>query len=370
MFDLCRQPRLLQGLKAVYRLRWAVARRSRAAAEGRRIRSEFYRDVWRKAAEQFGAEIRFLDDEVIEIQRGDFRTRVRQNETPLDDFVTLRVAGNKPLTYRLLREADLPIPEHARFSLASMQPAIEFLERRRGDCVVKPAHDTGGGLGVITGVGSHRRLAHAAAAASVVFGSELLIEEQVPGDNYRLLYLDGRLVDAVVRGAPSVVGDGRSTVRELLDRSNEARLADGPTACQALLRADLDMRHTLAAQGLTLGSRPATGRSVKLKSVINDNCGWENRTATDALCQEVIDDGARAAAALGVRLAGVDIITADPSVPLCESRGIILEVNTSPGHHWHYHKCDGRFHVAALILETVLNDHYQRRCCSDTVLQR
>ncbi len=369
MFDLCRRPRLLQGLKAGYRLRWAVARRSRAAADSRQIRSEFYRDVWRKAADQLGASMRCLDADVIEIERGDFRTWVRQNETPLDNYVTVRVAGNKPLTYRLMSEAGLPIPEHARFSLANMQPAIEFLDRQRRDCVVKPAHDTGGGVGVITGVHSHRRLAHAAAAASVVFGSELLIEEQVSGDNYRLLYLDGRLVDAVVRGAPSVVGDGHSTVRELFDRSNEARLAQGPAACQSLLRADLDMRHTLAAQGLTLSSRPATGTSVKLKSVINDNCGWENRTATDVLCQSVIDDGACAAAALGVRLAGVDIITEDPGVPLGESHGIILEVNTSPGHHWHYHKRDGKVHVAALVLETVLNEFHQRSTASEAVLQ-
>jgi cyanophycin synthetase len=359
----------LQGLKAGYRLRWAIARRSRAAADGRRIRSEFYRDVWGKAADQLGASMRCLDDDVIEIERGDFRTRVRQNETPLDDYVTLRVAGNKPLTYRLLRESGLPIPAHARFSLANMRPAVEFLDRHRADCVVKPAYDTGGGVGVVTGVHTHHRLAHAAAAASVVHGSELLIEEQVPGDNYRLLYLDGRLVDAVVRGAPSVVGDGRSTVRDLLNRSNEARLAQGPAACQAILHADLDMRHTLAAQGLTFSSRPATGQSVKLKSVINDNCGWENRTATDILCQAIIDDGARAAAALGVRLAGVDVITTDPGVALRESQGIILEVNTSPGHHWHYYKRDGQVHVAALVLETVLNDHYQRRSSSDAALQ-
>jgi cyanophycin synthetase len=369
MFDLCRQPRLLQGLRAVYRLGWRVSRRSRAAADGRRIRSEFYRDVWQNAADQFAASVRYLDDDVIEIERGDFRTRVRQNETPLDDYVTLRVAGNKPLTYRLLDEAGLPIPEHAVFSLRNMAPAIEFLDRRDRPCVVKPAHDTGGGIGVITGVHSHYRLAHAAAAASVVYGPELLIEEQSPGDNYRLLYLDGRLVDAVVRGAPSVVGDGRSTVRELLDRSNEARRAKGPSACQALLRPDLEMRYTLAAQGLKLSSRPAPGMAVKLKTVINDNCGWENRTATDMLSQTIIDDGARAAGALGVRLAGVDVITTDPSVPLRESRGVILEVNTSPGHHWHYHKCDGKFHLAALVLETVLNDQHQRLTCSDAILQ-
>ncbi|HEV3417807.1 MAG TPA: hypothetical protein VG056_13360, partial [Pirellulales bacterium] len=98
------------------------------------------------------------------------------------------------------------------------------------------------------------------------------------------------------------------------------------------------------------------GTVIKLKTVVNDNCGAENATATGRLCQSVIDDGARAAAAIGVRLAGIDVITTDPSVPLAESRGVVLEVNPSPGHHCHYHKRDGVFHVAAEVLETLLGE--------------
>jgi cyanophycin synthetase len=355
MFDLCQCPKALRGLKAVYRVRSAMVRRRQASIEARRIRSAFYRGVWQEAADKFGASVRFLEDDVIEIRRGEFLTRVRQNETPLDDYVTLRVANNKRLTYRLLAEAGLPIPDHAAFALANMRPAIDFLDAHRCDCVVKPANDTGGGIGVVTGVRAHRRLANAAAAAAV-YGDDMLIEEQIPGDNYRLLYLDGRLLDAVVRGAPSVVGDGRSTIGELVARANSERIARGPSACQSLVDPNMEMKHTLAAQRLTLNSRPAAGTVIKLKTVVNDNCGAENATATGRLCQSVIDDGARAAAAIGVRLAGIDVITTDPSVPLAESRGVVLEVNPSPGHHCHYHKRDGVFHVAAEVLETLLGE--------------
>jgi cyanophycin synthetase len=39
---------------------------------------------------------------------------------------------------------------------------------------------------------------------------------------------------------------------------------------------------------------------------------------------------------IGSRFAGVDILTNDPSVPLAKSRGVFLELNTTPGIHHHY----------------------------------
>ena len=83
-----------------------------------------------------------------------------------------------------------------------------------------------------------------------------------------------------------------------------------------LLTVDLDMRRTLARQGLSLRSVPPRGAEVVLKTVINENRGADNRSAADVLCDPVITDGARAAEAVGVRLAGIDLITRDPRVPL------------------------------------------------------
>jgi D-alanine-D-alanine ligase-like ATP-grasp enzyme len=367
MFDLCRHPNVLRALHGIARLRSARVRRSRASSAVRRIRSEFYQGVWRAAANKIGAAARRLDDDVVEIHRDEFRVRVRQNETPLDDYVTVQVANNKPLTYRLLDEAGLSTPEHVQFEFPDLRPAMAFLDARPDRCVVKPAKNTGGGIGITTGVSNHRQLALASATAAV-YGRDLLIEQQIPGENYRLLYLDGRLLDAVVRGAPSVEGDGHSTVAELLELTNSMRLARGRTACQSLVHSDLEMKRTLASQGLTLAARPASGRRVQLKTVVNDNCGSDNVAAADRLCSSLIDDGARAAATVGVRLAGVDVMTSDPSVPLAQSRGVILEVNASPGHHWHYHKRDGVFPVAEHVLEALLNDHHLRTCRPDALI--
>lgn len=354
MFDPCQHPAVLKALY-VHALGRAFLRyrdpRRRAAG---RHQVAFYERVWREAAERLGAAFVPIGGGVAEIRLDGATVRVVENTCPIDDPVTLLLAGNKPLTYRLLRDRGLPTPGFAEFSLGAMGPALAFLGSGRGDRVVKPAAGTGGGRGVTTGVRTRGHLARAAAVASV-YGDELLIEDQMAGDNYRLLYLDGRLLDAFVRKPPSVVADGRSTVAGLVRASNEARLRFGSGLSQVLLTADLDMKRTLAKQGLTLGSTPAEGTVVTVKTVVNENCGADNTSANHVLCPAVVEAGARAARAVGVRLAGVDLITPDPSLPLEEAGGAVLEVNTPPNYYYHYHKRDGAFPVAVHVLERLLS---------------
>lgn len=324
----------------------------RRRAAGRHLAS-FYEKAWREAAARRGATYEALGAGIGEIDLDGRRTRVMENYSAIDDPVTLAVASDKPLTYRILAKQHLTIPRFDVFSLKDMGRAVSFMEGCRRECVVKPSSGTGGGRGITTGIRSRWHLARAAAAAAV-YGDDLLIEEQIEGENYRLLYLDGVLLDAFARRAPYVIADGRSTISRLVQLANGARLQHGAGLSQGLLTIDLDMRRTLEKQHLSLHSVPAEGTVVTLKTVINENCGSDNASATHLLCDSIIQDGSRAARALGVRLAGVDILTPDPSVPLAESGGAILEVNTPPNYYFHYHKRDGAFPVAVHVLERLL----------------
>jgi cyanophycin synthetase len=206
---------------------------------------------------------------------------------------------------------------------------------------------------VTTGVRTRSHLARAAAAAAV-FCDELVIERQFEGRNYRLLYLEGDLVDAFERRPPNVTGDGRSTIIALVRQANEERGRSGVGVSQALLTIDLDMKRTLARQDLSLRSVPAAGAEVRLKTVINENRGADNVTAMGSLHPTIVADGARAVRALGARFAGIDLITTDPTVPLAEGGGVIIEVNGTPNLYYHYHKRDGSFPIASLLLERLL----------------
>lgn len=337
--------------RAVRARNWYRGRR----LDGRRadeLRSGFYAEVWCDAAARLGASVELLDDDILEIRLGNACTRVRQTTTAIDDPVSLSVAANKPLVYRLLAKRGLKTLNYFEFTLSDIALASAFTARFGGEWVVKPANGAGG-RGVTTGVISSFDLVRAAVAAAA-YEPNLIVEQQVEGDLYRLLYLDGTLLDAVLRKSPMVVADGRSNVRQLIRLENRARLEAGHKYAQVLVSIDMDMRRTLAQQHLSLSSVPKKGTVVTLKKVVNENSAADNLSATSLLCQSIIEDGAAAAATVGVRLAGVDVVTRDPGVPLAESGGVILEVNSTPGYHYHYHQRDGGAVVALPILSWLL----------------
>lgn len=328
-------------------------------------RSGFYAEVWNDAATRLGASVELLGNDILEIRSGKAYTRVRQNATAIDDPLTLAVAGNKPLVHRLLTKRGLRIPNYLEFKLEDISKAAAFVARFGGEWVVKPAHGYAG-RGVTTGVSSDFDLVCAAVAAAA-YESTLVVEQQVEGEIYRLLYLDGALIDAVLRKRPVVVADGCSSIRKLVASENQARLEAGPTFAQVLLSIDMDMRRTLAKQGLSLGSIPKKGTTVTLKTVINENSAADNLPAAGLLCKSIVTDGAAAAGAVGARLAAVDIVTKDPAVPLSESDGVILEVNTTPGYHCHYHRQGEGCPVTLHVLSSIFSSHAVNTLCSGAV---
>ena len=87
---------------------WGKTGRQSAAAK--RQRADFYKVAWREAADSLEADLETLDQDVLAIRKGGKSTRVFLNYTELDDPVSLRIAGNKPLVHRLLRSQGSPTP--------------------------------------------------------------------------------------------------------------------------------------------------------------------------------------------------------------------------------------------------------------------
>jgi len=352
MFNIWLNRATLEGMYLLELTRRFVFYRNTNRREIRQHQLTFYERVWKESAERLGASWESIGRQIAEIDLNGSRTRVCDYTSEIDTAVTCALLHEKPLVHQILREHALPVPRHARFALSAVAPAVEFLKSAAGYCVVKPANG-GAGRGVTTGIRRQSELARATAVAAA-YGNDLMIEEQIQGDNYRLLYLDGQLIDAFVRRPPSVVGDGRLTVAVLVRRANEQRLKEGDALSQVLIPKDFDMRQTLARQGLSLRSVPAEGRVVTLKTVVNDNSGLDNSTVTHLLHPAIVEAGRLAAEALRVRFAGIDIITPNPSLSLAECGGVILEVNSPPGLYYHYHKRDGAFPAAYYVLKRLL----------------
>ena len=339
------------GLRSVGRRAREQARRGRLGADGGRPPLEA---LWRDAALELGAEVVELPAGFLEIRRGERSTRVWKHWVMLDDIVTARLALEKALVHRLLADAGLPVPEHVEFSARDLAPARAFLERARGSCVVKPV-SSAGGTGTTPGVRTPAQLQRAALRAGRRF-DRLLIEAQAPGLEHRLLFLDGRLLDVLRRTPPAVTGDGRSSIGELIAAENERRLS-APGGPRWHLTVDLDCVFALEHAGLSLSSVPADGVRVAVKTAINQNAPEDNESVMGELSEAIVREAALAASLVGVRLAGVDVITTDPTASLA-GRGIVLEVNATPGLHYHYavREPQRAVRVAVPILRALLEE--------------
>lgn len=345
----------LESLSMYYRVRSILQNRSANVATMARHRRAFYEKAWRDAAEHIGCSITALGSDIFEIQRGHRRVRVCMNFSPLDDSVTLRLAGRKPIVYRMLAEAGMPVPNHITIDGLDLSAAKRFLQAAKTPIVVKPSYGTGAGAGVTTNITNVAQLARAM-AWSKGFCSQSIVEEQIAGENYRLLYLDGELIDCIIRRAPTLTGDGATSIRGLIRRENTLRVKTGMTIAQTAMRADLDMKNTLATLGKALSTVPGKGEIVRVKNVINSNRAEDNEAASSVVCQSVVDTGRQVIERLGIRLAGVDFIMRDPGISLADSHGAIVDVNTTPGFYYHYLKKGGEYRAAIDVLQTVLGD--------------
>ena len=301
-------------------------------------RKSAYKVIWQRAADEVGAELRVIHGEFLELRAGDRAARVWRHWVPLDDAVTLRLALDKTAVHQILSQAGLPLPAHEEWDAAKLNGAVEFLERSPTPCVVKP---TGGasGSGATTGVRTRDQLLRARLRAARL-SSRLLIEQQAEGDMYRLLFMEGELLDTVRRRPPRVTGDGRATIRELIAAENATRLDPAQPVSMPILRVDLDCLFTLEAAGLSLESVLPEGQTLAVKTVTSQNRIEDNETVREPIAPELVAQARRAAAQVGVRLAGVDLITPDLSRSLEESGGVIIEVNGTPGLHYHYQVAD------------------------------
>jgi cyanophycin synthetase len=299
-------------------------------------RAALYRSLWEDAAAACGAAVEDRGDGFLAISRAGRRTLVWNNQVPLDNPVTLAFAAHKGASGRALAEAGLPVPEQAGYTVADLGPARRFLEGG-ASCVVKPGSGTGAGAGVTCGVRTEDDLRRASARASR-WSERLVVEQQAEGREYRVLVLDGQVLGTIVRRPPTLVGDGRSTVAALVAAENRRRVAAEGRAGLWRMALDLDALLDLARQGLAPRAVPAEGTSFTVGVTANENGPADNETvaAPPALARTA----AAAAEALGLRLASVEVVTPDPAVPLPTAGGVVVEVNGTPGLHYHRQVAD------------------------------
>ena len=256
--------------------------------------------------------------------------------------VGMDIAADKEITRRLLADAGVPVaPGGAAWT---PQEAVRLLTALGGPVVVKPRRGRQGKQ-VALNLHTPADVARAYAAA----GGDVVVERQLDGCDYRVLIVAGEMVAAAERIAAHVVGDGVSTVTELVARTNaDPRRGVGHARVLTRIDLDTDALAVLDRQGHAPHSVPAAGEHVRLRDTANLSTGGIGSDVTDRVHPDVTRLCLRVAAVIGLDIVGIDLRLADIAAPLPptgdpdSATAGVIEVNAVPGLRMHLAPVHGR----------------------------
>lgn len=293
--------------------------------------------VLTKAAKALNIQVEELSFDLYELRYNNLVRRIGKDmRNDLDNAVAYWVTGHKFATLKILEKNGINfLPYSQLYSFQTIDLARQEFFHRKKISVVKPCYGTSSGKGVTVGISTLKDLNRAINNA-LLYDSSFLLEDFIEGDNFRLLFLFGEMISAIKRIPASVIGNGRSTISELILQENVKRENSDPDKALWPISLDNEVIQKLKNNGLSLKAVPPRGELISLKSVANFNAGGTTEEISTMVHSEIIKECRNVANILQVNLAGIDLITQDISRPLSETGGVINEVNTSPGIEMHY----------------------------------
>ncbi|NLJ84296.1 MAG: cyanophycin synthetase [Halanaerobiaceae bacterium] len=258
--------------------------------------------------------------------------------------IAVDIACNKIQTRALLQEAGIPVPRG--FVVEKITQLREIIHRLGTPLAVKP-YNSNHGKGVSLNINNWPDLKEAFQQARE-YSKKVLVEEYVEGKDYRLLVVGGKMVAAAERIPPHVIGDGKSSIRELIDIINSSPVrGKGHEKNLTCIRLDGMVEKCLQEQGLDLDRVPEKGQVVFLRYNGNLSTGGTARDVTGEVHPDNARLAARAARIIGLDIAGVDLVARDIRVPISQQQGAIIEVNAAPGIRMHHYPQQGESRNAA-----------------------
>lgn len=243
-----------------------------------------------------------------------------------DSAHAAKLSHDKQFTASILRRAGLPCPEHVLARNA--QQALAAAADLGWPVVVKPANRDRG-EGVTVGVKNEAQL-EAAFGQARSWSPRVLIERQVTGVCHRLMVVGNTVTVAGKRRPKSVKGDGVSTVEKLVDLANGALRKVPPWRRLKPFILDAMALDCLVQEGLAPDSIPLDGQFAPLRPIQSDEWGGVAQDMLDCIHPDNVRAATDAAAVLGLRVAGVDMISPDISQPWHSNGAVINEVNFAP----------------------------------------
>lgn len=297
-----------------------------------------------KEAQERGYEVDILDvrDNFIRLRKANHIEYVKQaTRTSLDNYIAPLIMENKEVTKIILTEHGINVPQGV--AIQSIDEALLYYEQFNGqDIVIKPRSTNFGiGITMLKAMASKKVFIDALRFA-FEHDAVVLIETFIPGREYRFLVIGDETVAVLYREPANVVGDGHSTIRQLVAEKNRDPLrGEGYVKPLEKIKIGEVEQDYLLTQSLTPESIVEEGRTVYLRNNSNISTGGDSIDTTDEIPEFYKQIAVQAAQAVGARMCGADIIINNlNTVPTKDSYSVI-ELNFNPALHIHNYPFHG-----------------------------
>ena len=272
----------------------------------------------------------------IQLGYGKYLHYVQAAMTDQTNVIAVELAQDKEETKDRLERHGIPVPKgKCVYTLKQANKAADELGR---PVVVKPVNGRKG-LAVSLEVSTPQEMKVAFEAAKE-FSSAILIEEMLDGRNYRVVVVGGKMVAASERLLPHVIGDGVSTIRELIATENRNPLrGDGHEKPLTKIKVDSDVINHLQHAGMSLDAIPKHGEHVTLSNRSNLSTGATAQDVTNQVHPTIARMCERASRLVGLDVCGVDLVIPNIAEPM--TSGGVIELNASPGLRMHHYPSAG-----------------------------
>jgi cyanophycin synthetase len=270
---------------------------------------------------------------MIQLGYGVHNKRIQATLSDYSGILGVELACDKEGTKQILRDAGVPVPHGTVINyLDELEGAIE--EVGGYPIVIKPL-DGNHGRGITIDIKDWNEAEKAYDAAREI-SRGVIVERYYTGRDHRVLVINGKVVAVAERVPAHVVGDGKSTVQELIDETNrDPNRGEGHDNVLTKITVDRNSLTLLQRQGYTLDTVLPSGEICYLRATANLSTGGIAVDRTDDIHPENVWLCQRVAKIIGLDIAGIDVVTPDITKPLRDVGGVIVEVNAAPGFRMH-----------------------------------
>jgi len=282
--------------------------------------------------------IRLNRHSLVQLGYGMNQKRIRATIASTTSSIAVDIACDKEETKNLLEAAEIPVPRGR--IVYSEEGLKEALERISYPIVTKPV-DGNHGKGATTNITNWEDAVRGLEAAKK-YSRGVIVEKFITGQDHRVLVINYKFVAAAIRKPASVIGDGKSTIQELIDQTNEdPRRGYGHEKTLTQIKVDDFTMDMLTKANHTLESVLPDGEELFLKPTANLSTGGTATDVTDMVHPDNIFMCERIARIIGLDICGIDIMAENLTEPVKDNGGAILEVNAAPGFRMHIDPAEG-----------------------------